>query len=160
MCKLITVISMKLSFCRSCKYDCINNRHQMCFFSIWNHHECLSWLFPLYLNTYSMGLRPLYISDFFSVGTPPKTRLEPIQRRCRHKIICPIIWAVCNPFNPAQCFSLPASRSAAKSQFWDTPSRVDPDDKSATQSPNPRIIPTFCRCALSQRTVTAYFSSK
>ena len=31
------------------------------FFSIWNHHKCLSQLFMIHLNTYVMGLRPLQI---------------------------------------------------------------------------------------------------
>ena len=30
-------------------------------FLIWNHHKCLSQLFPINLNTYVMGLWPLYI---------------------------------------------------------------------------------------------------
>ena len=30
-------------------------------FFIWNNHKCLSQLFPLHLNTYVMGLRPLEI---------------------------------------------------------------------------------------------------
>ena len=29
------------------------------FSSIWNHHKCLSYIFPLHLNFYVMGLRPL-----------------------------------------------------------------------------------------------------
>ena len=37
-------------------------------FSIWNHHKCLSFLFPLHLNTYVMGLRPLEIFQFFQCG--------------------------------------------------------------------------------------------
>ena len=31
------------------------------FFSIWNHHTCLSQLFLIHFNTYLMGLRPLEI---------------------------------------------------------------------------------------------------
>ena len=31
------------------------------FFSIRNHHNCLSQLFPIHLNTYVMGTRPLEI---------------------------------------------------------------------------------------------------
>ena len=38
------------------------------FFSIWNHHKCLSYLFPLHLNTYVMGLQSLWIFYFFSAG--------------------------------------------------------------------------------------------
>ena len=38
------------------------------FLSIWNHHKCLSYLFPLHLNTYVMGLRSLCIFYFFSAG--------------------------------------------------------------------------------------------
>ena len=33
-------------------------------FSLWNHHKCLSQLFPINLNTYVMGLRPLEIFVF------------------------------------------------------------------------------------------------
>ena len=38
-------------------YCCINLGNQRVF-SIWNHHKCLSQLFPLHLNTHVMGLRP------------------------------------------------------------------------------------------------------
>ena len=31
------------------------------FISIWYHHKCLIQLFPIHLNTYVMGLRPLEI---------------------------------------------------------------------------------------------------
>ena len=31
------------------------------FFSIRNHHKCLSYLFLIHLNTYVMGLRPVEI---------------------------------------------------------------------------------------------------
>ena len=31
------------------------------FFSVWNHHKCLIQVFPIHLNTYDMGLRPLWI---------------------------------------------------------------------------------------------------
>ena len=36
------------------------------FFSIWNHHKCLSQLFLLHLNTFVMGLRPIQIFNSFS----------------------------------------------------------------------------------------------
>ena len=37
--------------------------------SIWNHHEFLSELFPIHLNTYVMGLRPLEIFVYaYSAG--------------------------------------------------------------------------------------------
>ena len=34
-------------------------------FSIWNHHKSLSLVFPIHLNTYDMGLRPLQIFFYF-----------------------------------------------------------------------------------------------
>ena len=37
-------------------------------FSIWNNHKCLSYLFPLHLNTYVMGLQPLWIFNYFCRG--------------------------------------------------------------------------------------------
>ena len=39
-------------------------------FSIRNYHKSLSLLFPLHLNTYVLGLRPLYLFLFFSVRGP------------------------------------------------------------------------------------------
>ena len=36
-------------------------------FSIWNHQNCLSYVFPIRLNTYVMGLRPLQICFTFTV---------------------------------------------------------------------------------------------
>ena len=36
--------------------------------SFWNHHECLSQLFPIHLNTYVMGLRPLEIFLILQCG--------------------------------------------------------------------------------------------
>ena len=33
-------------------------------FSIRNHHECLSWLFQIHLNTYVMGLRPVELLQY------------------------------------------------------------------------------------------------
>ena len=38
------------------------------FYSIWNHHDCLSQLFPIHLNNYVMGLQPLEIFYFYSAG--------------------------------------------------------------------------------------------
>ena len=44
----------------------INHGEQMLrFFSIWNHHKCLGYIFLIYLITYVMGLRPLYVFLFF-----------------------------------------------------------------------------------------------
>ena len=37
--------------------------------SIWNRHKWLSWIFPLHLNNYAMGLRSLEIFYFYSAGT-------------------------------------------------------------------------------------------
>ena len=49
------------------KNFCVNHGEQrVC--SIRNHHKYLSWLFPLYLNTYVMGLRPLEMFEFFQCG--------------------------------------------------------------------------------------------
>ena len=42
------------------------------FFSIWNkkiNHKCLSHLFPIHLNTYVIGLRPLLIFFSYSAGS-------------------------------------------------------------------------------------------
>ena len=40
------------------QYFCVN--HGDPWFSwIWNHHKCLSYLLPLYLNTYVISLRPI-----------------------------------------------------------------------------------------------------
>ena len=36
--------------------------------SIWDHHNCLSQLFLIHLNTYVMGLRPLEIFLLFQRG--------------------------------------------------------------------------------------------
>ena len=44
------------------QYFCADHRNQRVF-SIWNH-KCLSQLFSLYLNTYFMGLLPLYFFNF------------------------------------------------------------------------------------------------
>ena len=38
------------------------------FFSIWNHHKCLSKLFPLHLKTYAVGLWPFWICNSSSAG--------------------------------------------------------------------------------------------
>ena len=39
---------------------CINHGEQMFrFFSIWNHHKCLGYIFLIHLIIYVMGLRPL-----------------------------------------------------------------------------------------------------
>ena len=48
-------------------YFCINHGEV---FKIYNHYKCLSWLFPIYLNTYVyvMGLRLLEIFQFFQYG--------------------------------------------------------------------------------------------
>ena len=46
------------------KYFCMYHGDQRVF-SIWNHHKCFSWLFPLYSNTYVMGLLLLYLLFFF-----------------------------------------------------------------------------------------------
>ena len=43
---------------KTLKYVCINHGDKR-FFSIWNHHKCLSFVFPLHFNTYVMCLRPL-----------------------------------------------------------------------------------------------------
>ena len=48
------------------------------FFSIWNHYDCLSWLFLIHLNTYVMGLRPLEI--FFTFAVRRKTLVVRIWR--------------------------------------------------------------------------------
>ena len=40
----------------------------MRFFSILNHHKCLRQLFPIHLNTYVMGLRPLEIFLLLQCG--------------------------------------------------------------------------------------------
>ena len=45
-----------------------NSFYKNQFFSIWNHHKCLSLLFLLHLNTYVMGLWPLEIFYIFSEG--------------------------------------------------------------------------------------------
>ena len=37
-------------------------------FPIWNHRKCLSQLFPVHLNTYVMGLGPLWIFHTYSAG--------------------------------------------------------------------------------------------
>ena len=37
-------------------------------FFIWNYHKCLSWLFPLRLHTYVMGLPPLFFLVFLVRG--------------------------------------------------------------------------------------------
>ena len=48
----------------------ISHREQMVFFSIWNHHKCLSYIFLIHLNTYVMGLQPLDIILIISVRGP------------------------------------------------------------------------------------------
>ena len=41
-------------------------------FSICNHHKCLIQVFPIHLNTYVMGLRPLEIFLLLQCGNRPK----------------------------------------------------------------------------------------
>ena len=45
-----------------------NNHEDETFFTIWNHHKCLNYLFLIHLNTYVMGLRPLEIFSLFQCG--------------------------------------------------------------------------------------------
>ena len=45
----------------SAELFCKKNIATKGFFSIWNHHKCLSQLFPIHLNTYVMGLRSVEI---------------------------------------------------------------------------------------------------
>ena len=40
-------------------FICINHADQMFFFTNLNHQKCLSYIFPLHLNTCVMGVRPL-----------------------------------------------------------------------------------------------------
>ena len=47
-------------------YFHIDHREQRV--SILNYHKCLIWPFPLHLNTYVLGLRPLKIFNSFSAG--------------------------------------------------------------------------------------------
>ena len=51
------------------------------FFSIWNHHKCLSYLFPLHMNTYVMGLRPLEIFLLLQRGDRLYTSVSDVWRR-------------------------------------------------------------------------------
>ena len=51
------------------------------FFKTWNHHKCLSYLFPLQLNTQLMGLRPLLVSYFFQRGDSFYTSESDVCRR-------------------------------------------------------------------------------
>ena len=46
-------------------------------FSIWNRHKGFSKLIPLHLNTYVMGLRPVYIFYFFWGQSPRAERVKP-----------------------------------------------------------------------------------
>ena len=62
------------------KYFCKNLETKV-FFSIWNHHECLSWLFPRHLNTYVLGLRSLEIFQFFQCGDRLYTSESDVYRR-------------------------------------------------------------------------------
>ena len=39
------------------------------FFSISNRHKVLNWIFPLHVNTYIMGLRPLLLFNMFNAWT-------------------------------------------------------------------------------------------
>ena len=45
---------------KALKYVYINQGTKM-LFSICEHHKCLSWVFPFYLNTYVMGLRNIVL---------------------------------------------------------------------------------------------------
>ena len=52
------------------KYFCMLHGDQRVF-SIYNHHKCLSCLFPLHLNTYVMGIRVDIINYFFLSARGP-----------------------------------------------------------------------------------------
>ena len=57
--------------------------------SIWNNHKCLSW-FPLRLNTYAMGLRPLLIFNSYSAGIDVRSQnLTSIDVRFWHLKLIP-----------------------------------------------------------------------
>ena len=51
------------------------------FFAIWNHHNCLSQLFPIHLNTYVMGLRPLEIFLLLQCGDRLQSSESDVYRR-------------------------------------------------------------------------------
>ena len=51
------------------------------FFSIWNHHKCLSKVFSLHLNSYVMGLRP-WVYGHMIITPPPSTLRMLIFRQC------------------------------------------------------------------------------
>ena len=68
--KFIQIYDRDLSHIESmAQYICVRGKsinqltlkHWHIYFSIWNHHKCLSWLFPIHFNTYAMGLWPLEI---------------------------------------------------------------------------------------------------
>ena len=51
------------------------------FISIWNHHKCISQPFPIHLNTYVIGLRPLEMFLFFQCRDPVYTSEYAVYRR-------------------------------------------------------------------------------
>ena len=80
------------------KYFCIShgNQKDQMFFSIWNHHKCPSYLFPLHLNTYVMGVRllsvrrsPLYVTIWRLMSVPALKKKPAITT---NTLICHIIY--------------------------------------------------------------------
>ena len=61
----------------SAEFICKKTSQLNVVFSISNHPKCLSWLFPIHLNTYVMGLRPLEIFLLLQVSDSNDQRLNP-----------------------------------------------------------------------------------
>ena len=58
------------------EYICINHGNQCVFFNF-KRHKCLRQLFPLHLNTYVMGLRPLEIFVLLVRGSTLRRSTDP-----------------------------------------------------------------------------------
>ena len=74
-CELLLFLTLEVL-----KYIWTNHIDQSVFL-IWNHHKCLTWLFPTHLNTYARGLRPLWIFLILKCGQRLYTSESDVYRR-------------------------------------------------------------------------------